>query len=145
MLHPASQIRQPRGDAVLALSLAVNAPALPAADRGADSSLEPNAAARHVADHIVGEMSTDAAIQKVADANHLVFAVGVNGFSDQARSKAPDLRAAAVALRADGQRAKEAVILIAAGRDGVCGRGVGLSGELHRFGAITIALKSRLT
>ena len=40
---------------MLKFGLAIDAPALPAADRGADSSLELSAAAGHVADDIVGE------------------------------------------------------------------------------------------
>ena len=44
-----------------------------------DGSLEPDVAARHVADDIVGEMPTDPAVEKVADADHLVFAVSAGG------------------------------------------------------------------
>jgi hypothetical protein len=47
-------------------------------------------------------------------------------------------------VRAIGHRAKEAEGFVLAGQRDVVAHGVGLSGELHRFGAMTIALKHRL-
>ena len=101
MLDPARQVGQPCGDPVLTLGLAADAPILPAADRGADGRLEPDVAACHVADDIVGEVAAHAAVKKVADADHLVVAVSADGLGDHARGEHPDVHAAAVARWAD--------------------------------------------
>ncbi len=125
VLHPTRQVGQPSGDPVAALGFAADTPVLPAADRGRDRSLGVDVAARHVADHIIGEVAAHAAVEEIADADHLVLAVGADGSSDQARGKRPDFRAAAVALRANSQGPEEPVVLVAAGQNGVRGYGGG--------------------
>ena len=121
VLHPTRQVGQPCGDPVAALGLAADAPVLPAADRGCGRSLGIDVAAHHVADHIVGEVAAHAAVEELADADHLVLAIGADGSSDHARGERPDIRAAAVAMGANSQGPEKSVVLVAAGQNGVRG------------------------